>query len=510
MKKALHILPLIFVAAISTAQQYNVIKQEICWTDTSGVDSSLTRFVYVSVAGAGPISILYINAAGQTVDVSAGGDFQIGYCGCCSDVSEIESFVSGDSVFVVSGDTVYSGQNIQAFTPGIIPMTKTDSTLTEDKGRLNWNSFYNRVELGSYPAEGLNDYSGILQWYDLGSDFGETFIGPGEWYNNRWVSGANEWLQGIEFSRSGAGANTYRRNNSVQSQVFSAVPNNYLLSEIRFKNYYTNALSITPFSINHVSTTGTSTTGGRLYFSIQTTSPPSYANVTNASNIYFWIDRATRSFNLNNTYNGDTRDDSGTFTPSRPLYTNAAGEVKQAPVGTFQVEDPTNAGASETLQNTINNLYAEKSSGELNTFFTKTPADTLALTTTYQTYTVWQSSDISGPDISLSTSSDSLLLDIGVWEVHYDIQAIFYDAGANNYIRPAIRQGSGVLTKTIRTAYNVAASTSRPTHLSVTFRTEITADNTPISLVIAGDDGGAGGVEVLLQKAILFAEKIGD
>jgi len=35
------------------------------------------------MSGAGPISINYINAAGDDVDVSGGGSFEMGYCGCC-------------------------------------------------------------------------------------------------------------------------------------------------------------------------------------------------------------------------------------------------------------------------------------------------------------------------------------------------------------------------------------------------------------------------------------------
>jgi len=72
-----------FFALQLTAQQYNIIRQGICWTTPGAVDSSLTRLSYVSMSGAGPISINYINAAGDDVDVSGGGSFEMGYCGCC-------------------------------------------------------------------------------------------------------------------------------------------------------------------------------------------------------------------------------------------------------------------------------------------------------------------------------------------------------------------------------------------------------------------------------------------
>lgn len=91
---------------ILAGQQYNIIKQGVCWTDTSGVDSSLTRLVYVSVSGAGPISVNYVNAQGASVDVSAGGDFSMGYCGCCADTAAIDFLYYVDGGRIENGDTI--------------------------------------------------------------------------------------------------------------------------------------------------------------------------------------------------------------------------------------------------------------------------------------------------------------------------------------------------------------------------------------------------------------------
>jgi len=92
-------------------QQYNIVRQGVCWTTPGAVDSSLTRLVYVSVSGAGPTSVKYVNAAGADVDVSGGGSFEMGYCGCCADSTAINLlyYSFGDSI--VNGDTLISPFN---------------------------------------------------------------------------------------------------------------------------------------------------------------------------------------------------------------------------------------------------------------------------------------------------------------------------------------------------------------------------------------------------------------
>jgi len=91
------------------SQQYNIIRQGVCWTTPTAVDSSLTRLVYVSVSGAGPISVNYVNAGGVSVDVSGGGSFEMGYCGCCAppvDSSAIDILYYTDGDSILNGDTI--------------------------------------------------------------------------------------------------------------------------------------------------------------------------------------------------------------------------------------------------------------------------------------------------------------------------------------------------------------------------------------------------------------------
>lgn len=166
------------------------------------------------------------------------------------------------------------------------------------------------------------------------------------------------------------------------------------------------------------------------------------------------------------------------------------------------------SGTFRPLQEILDAGCDTASSAELTIFFTDTPPDTIELTTSY-TVVEWQAGGADGPAIALSATGDSLMLDEGIYEIHYNIQAIFFAATTDYYIQPAIRQGAGVLNKSIRTAYNIwGADEEKATHIACTFRTEISADDTPIALVLAGDDNAAGGADVLIEKAILYVEKI--
>ena len=65
--------------------QQELARQEICWVTPDGVDSSLNRYVYISHrTSENPRIITHLNAAGEVVDVSAGGTFHYGYCHCCT------------------------------------------------------------------------------------------------------------------------------------------------------------------------------------------------------------------------------------------------------------------------------------------------------------------------------------------------------------------------------------------------------------------------------------------
>lgn len=83
MGKVLAFLLLIFLSVAGQSQQYSIVDEPVCWTQ-GAIDSSLTRCTYTSASG-GLLSVFYVNAAGATVDVSSGGAFSFGICGCCSD-----------------------------------------------------------------------------------------------------------------------------------------------------------------------------------------------------------------------------------------------------------------------------------------------------------------------------------------------------------------------------------------------------------------------------------------
>lgn len=74
------------ISAFAAAGQsvYEIVPEPTCWF-ISNQDSSLTRYLLVSSRTPGQISILgYVNAAGDVVDVSAGGFFTPGFCDCCN------------------------------------------------------------------------------------------------------------------------------------------------------------------------------------------------------------------------------------------------------------------------------------------------------------------------------------------------------------------------------------------------------------------------------------------
>lgn len=150
-----------------------------------------------------------------------------------------------------------------------------------------------------------------------------------------------------------------------------------------------------------------------------------------------------------------------------------------------------------------------KGSGELATYFTAVPPDTLSLITSYTTYTVWQVSDVDGT-VTLSTGGDSLILERGTYEISYSIQWLSQDAGGvySEYVISAIREGAGVVSKSLRKTYKASNTSSVTHHNACTYRTEITSDGTPISLVLAGDDGVGGGDQILVEKAILYVVRI--
>lgn len=84
MVRGFSILIFLSLAIAAKAQQFSIVDEPVCWS-IGGVDSSLTRATYVSVTGMS-LTVFYINADGQPVDVSAGGNLSFGICNCCADV----------------------------------------------------------------------------------------------------------------------------------------------------------------------------------------------------------------------------------------------------------------------------------------------------------------------------------------------------------------------------------------------------------------------------------------
>lgn len=68
---------------IIMAQGPAIALQTVCWTTPSAVDSNITAYWLISSRDSVPRLINYLDAQGQTVNVSAGGTYQNGYC-CCT------------------------------------------------------------------------------------------------------------------------------------------------------------------------------------------------------------------------------------------------------------------------------------------------------------------------------------------------------------------------------------------------------------------------------------------
>lgn len=150
----------------------------------------------------------------------------------------------------------------------------------------------------------------------------------------------------------------------------------------------------------------------------------------------------------------------------------------------------------------------QEGSGELSVYSNSVPADTLNLTTSYTTFTAWQLSDVYGA-VSTSVGGDSLLLKKGTYEIHYDAQWVSFSGQADTaYIITGVREGAGVVTKSLRECYKGSNLPGRTNLVSVTYRTEIAADNTPVSFVVNGDDGSSGGHKVLFEKLIFYVNRI--
>lgn len=121
MKRLLSISIFCLVVISMHAQRKGIIKQELCW-NTGSVDSSVTRYILASTKATEVKLLTYLNASGQKVDVSGGGSFSHGHCGCCgvgsgSSGGDGQSLVNAKNGLSLEGDSVILG--------GILKMNTT-------------------------------------------------------------------------------------------------------------------------------------------------------------------------------------------------------------------------------------------------------------------------------------------------------------------------------------------------------------------------------------------------
>lgn len=136
----------IFVAALGNllAQGPAIALQEICWTTPESVDSNITAYWLMSSRDSVPRLINYLNAQGQTVVVSAGGDFRNGYC-CCTTGG------GGDTYRTVASRTD-SLLGLTTYTVGFIDTVGLDiASLTESAPKGNgYLVFYDETANTNY------------------------------------------------------------------------------------------------------------------------------------------------------------------------------------------------------------------------------------------------------------------------------------------------------------------------------------------------------------------------
>ena len=62
----------------------SIIAEDLCWSYNS-IDSSITRFTYVDPVDSSSTILYYLDQEGTIVDITAGGTFEFGFCGCCGE-----------------------------------------------------------------------------------------------------------------------------------------------------------------------------------------------------------------------------------------------------------------------------------------------------------------------------------------------------------------------------------------------------------------------------------------
>lgn len=112
MKKYLFLLLLPLLAFVPSTEKvdpkYEIVATPICWK-YSGVDSNLVRYVLVSTSASSPIDLMYLNAHADTVDVSAGGTLQNGWCCDCTGTGGVEVSASNGLTEATGNDIELGG-----------------------------------------------------------------------------------------------------------------------------------------------------------------------------------------------------------------------------------------------------------------------------------------------------------------------------------------------------------------------------------------------------------------
>lgn len=190
------------VAQSAFAQpRYEIIPMPLCWT-VGSVDSSLTRYVLVSSAGA-VTTVRTVNAAGATVTVT-GGSVRNGHCDCCAGGID-STFVRGDSVFVATGgNEYYSGVN----SAGVIYTAGSGISIVGDTIIATDNSATNELQTLSLAGNNLTlSNGGGTVALPSGADGNGVYGGSGTLPSN--VNVNFQSARRLQFSNTGTGANEF-------------------------------------------------------------------------------------------------------------------------------------------------------------------------------------------------------------------------------------------------------------------------------------------------------------
>ncbi len=98
---------LALVYSASAQSILEIAQEQVCWSTPGGADSSLTRYVLISTRVPDrPRTLCYVDENGQIADVSGGGSFTQGFCGCCAGGSGSGS--DADWYFLTTDQTIFN------------------------------------------------------------------------------------------------------------------------------------------------------------------------------------------------------------------------------------------------------------------------------------------------------------------------------------------------------------------------------------------------------------------